>query len=193
MVIMMKRSRYAVFLPALLLAFLLCLALLLASCSKPEESGLPEGCLRAENEATDYTFCYPEEWEIDRNDGMISVKYNVGERGAIAYASVSVQAFSLEKKDTGANGYWDEYRKQLEDVYGEKLTFSAEKEQTSLGGVIANRNRYTLRLTDVTYAFEQVICIRNGTVYLVTLTVPEQRKDAVTEAYETILSTFAFE
>lgn len=182
----MKKYRYA----ALLLTVLLCLALL-SSCSGKEQDPL-EGCLRAENEAVDYTFCYPDDWEPDRNDGMIAVKYNVGERGAIAYASVSVQAFELERKDTGANAYWEDYRKQLEDVYGEKLVFSSEKEQTALGGVVANRNRYTLKLSDVTYAFEQVICVRNGTVYLVTLTVPEQRKDAVAEAFETILGSFAF-
>ena len=177
---------------AVLLLSALLVVTLLSACSKKEQDPL-EGCLLAGNEAVDYTFCYPDDWELDRNDGMIAVKYNVGERGAIAYASVSVQAFELEAHNTGANAYWDDYRKQLEDVYGDKIAFASEKEQTTLGGVVANRNSYTLKLSDVTYAFDQVVCVRNGTVYLVTLTVPETRKDAVAEAFATVLNTFAFQ
>ncbi len=174
-----------------LFPLLLCL-LLFTSCNKETESDLPEGCLRAGNEAVDYTFCYEDTWELDRNDGMIAVKYNVGSGGTLAYASISAQAFELQDSNTAANDYWEQYRQDLEDLYGDHIQFTSEKEESSLGGVVANRNRYTLTLTDTTYSFEQIICIRNGTVYLLTFTVPEAGYSAAIECFETVISTFSF-
>lgn len=179
----------------LALALLLCATLALSSCnSEEEQTDIPEGCLLAGNDAVDYTFCYLNTWELDRNDGMIGVKFNVGKQGTLAYASVGVSAFTLEDSSMLANAYWDEINKpDLLDLYGEeKLNFVSEKVPAKLGGVEANRNRYTLRLSDITYTFEQVICIRYGVVYLVTYTVPEAAYDAAVDGFEKIIETFTF-
>lgn len=179
---------------SVLLAILLCASLLLSACNNEEEpSDVPEGCLRAENEAVDYTFCYPDTWTVDRNDGMISIKYNVGKQGTIANASVSVSAFTMENSDMLANAYWDTYKADLIDLYTEeKLNFVSEKVPTKLGGVAANRNRYDLTLSDMTYTFEQVICVRYGVVYLVTYTVPAVSYDTAADGFEKVIETFAF-
>lgn len=188
MVITMKNHFLFRCLPLLLLA-----ALLLCACSGGENSGdAPEGCLRMENDAVDYTFCYNEAWETDRSDGMVGIKYNVAGDSSLAYASISVMSFTLANSNMGANNYWDDYRADLVDLYGERIAFETEKEACELDGVPASRNRYTLLLSDVTYTYEQVICIRYGVVYLVTLTSPEGSYENTIGCFETVIGTFEF-
>lgn len=175
------------------LPLLLLLSLLFCACAKEEATGdVPDGCLRAENEAVDYTFCYADDWELDRNDGMIGIKHNVGGSATLAYASISVMSFTLADSSAGANNYWEQYRADLEDLYGERIAFESEKMECTLGGVPANRNHYTLQLTDMTYTYEQVVCVRAGAVYLITLTAPEGGFDSSIDCFDTVISTFAF-
>lgn len=175
------------------LPLLLLVSLLLCACSGKENNGdAPEGCAQFENEALDYTFCYDETWEIDRSDGMVGIKRNVAGGSSLAYASISVMSFTLADSSMGANNYWDTYRADLVDLYGERIAFEAEKEECKLGGVPANRNRYTLQLSDATYTYEQVICIRYGVVYLVTLTSPEGGYESTIGCFDTAVETFSF-
>ena len=194
MVRSMKKQVLFRCLPLLLLA-----ALVLCACSgkgngDTPEGGVPDGSVRFENEALNYTFCYAENWEVDRSDGMAGIKCNVAGATSEAYASISVMSFTLGRgqKDWGANNYWDDYRSQLEDLYGEHISFESTKEECKLGGVIANRNRYTLQLSDMTYTYEQVICVRSGEVHLVTLTAPEGSYDKVIDCFHTVVDTFSF-
>lgn len=178
-----------------LLIMLACLCCLFCACGESGDTvstDVPDGCVRTENDAVDYSFCYLSTWELDRNDGMIGIKYNIADRGAIAYASISTMAFTLEDSSMLANAYWDSYRADLTELYGDKLNVLSEKAETKLGNVVANRNRYTVALSDVTYTYDQIICVRNGVVYLVTLTVPEAGYDAAVSCLDTVVSTFAF-
>lgn len=178
-------------LPLLLLA-----ALLLCACSGGESNGdAPDGCVRLENDAVDYTFCYDETWEVDRNDGMVGIKRNVAGGSSIAYASISVMSFTLSSKDKGmgANNYWDDYRADLEELYGDRIAFESEKAECKLGGIPANRNLYTLSPSaDETYTYEQIVCVRGGVVYLVTLTSPEGGYESAVDCLNTVIETFQF-
>lgn len=175
----------------LLLSLLLPVLLLCACKEGGGESGVPDGCLKAESEALDFFFCYPEEWELDRNDGMLSVRCNVGTQLNTVYASVSAMAFGLSDPLMGANNYWDEYRSQLETNFP-GMEFIKEKEEIKLGGVVANRNRCKFEQDGLEICFETAVCVKNGSVYLVTLTVPERSYADARGGYDTILSTFAF-
>ena len=178
-----------------LLILLLCLCTVLcASCNNtPENTALPEGCLLAENEATDFQFCYPNTWVIDRNDGMISIKTNVGKSGTLAYASISVQAFTMEDSTMSAGNFWDKHKADLEDFYGDKLVLEVEKEETELAGNIAARSKYSIKLSDVTYDFEQIICVRYGVAYMITFTAPEGTYKTAAPGLETVMTYFVFE
>ena len=185
----MKRSRFF-----RLSLFPLLAALLLCACSSGRTEGdAPDGGVLFEGE--DYSFYYAEEWQVDRSDGMTGIKNNIADDRAVAYASISVMAFTLSDSDQGANNYWDDYRADLTDVYGERIQFTSEKEEMELGGVPACRNRYTLQLSedDLPYRFEQTVCVRYGVAYLVTFTVPEGGYDDTVGCYEMVLSTFAFD
>ena len=178
-----------------LFLLLLCFCILLSACGNQEktETDAPDGCLRAGNEATDFTFCYPNTWELDRNDGMISVKTNVGQSGVKAYASISVMAFTLEKSDMGAANFWDQHKADLTDNYGDKITFTEEKKEIKLAGEKACLCRYSIKMSDVTYEYQQIFCVRYGQVYIITLTTPEGTVNAVSDGWKTVQDTFAFE
>lgn len=176
---------------SLLLALLLALPLLCACGNKSTTPGVPDGCERLESAALDFRFCYPKTWEPDRDDGMLSVRYNVGTALHASYASVSAMAFALSDLNTGANDYWDGYRSELEKNFP-GIEFLKEKEECALGGVIANRNRAKYAQDGIDICFETVVCIRAGYVYLVTLTTPERNYSDTVPGFETILDTFEF-
>ncbi len=178
------------------LAFVLIFIILLASASacrtSTEPSSAPEGCLEAKNDAVDFAFYYKDTWTLDRSDGMLAVKYNVGNSLTKQYATVSAQAFSLADSSQGANDYWEQNKKDLQSAYGNLITFQVEKLETKLGGVVANRNRYTIVMSEVPFLFEQVLCVRYGNVYIVTLCVPESKYQSVVEGFDTVVSSFRF-
>lgn len=178
-----------------LLILLLCFCTLLTvGCNKEAaDDTLPEGCLRAENDATDFNFCYPNTWVIDRNDGMISIKTNVGKGGTLAYASISVQAYTMEDSTMSAGNFWDTHKADLEDLYGDKLSIEVEKEETKLADNVAARAKYSIKLSDMTYDFEQIICVRYGVAYMITLTAPEGTYETAAPGLETVMTYFVFE
>ena len=175
-----------------LLAFLLVFAFFGCG-NESDDPNVPDGCKLLSSEALDFSFCYPDEWEPDRTDGMLSVRYNVGTNLTTVYASVSAMAFSLSASDLnmGANNYWDRYKTQLESNFA-GIEFLKEKEETNLGGVVANRNRCKYVQDELEICFETVICVRSGYVYLVTLTVPQRNYGDALAGFETIIKTFKF-
>ena len=177
-----------------ILSLLLILPVLLAAagCQIALPSSVPEGCKEASSEALDFAFYFKDTWELDRADGMLSIKYNVGNNVSKQYATVSAQAFSLQDSEMGANDYWDSYKGDMQSAYGSMITFQNEKLETTLGGVVANRSRYTIVMEEIPFLFEQVICVRYGNVYLVTLTVPESRYQDVVDGFDTVLTHFRF-
>lgn len=177
----------------LLILCVLLAAMLFTSCStNTVDPSVPEGYLRAGNDAVDYTFLYPNTWTLDRDDGMIGIKYNVGNNLTQRYASISTQAYSLEDANMGANDYWDMYKADIQTAYGNLVSFQAEKVETELGEVVANRNRYVITMDAINYLFEQVICVRYGNVYIVTFTTPEENYSEIVSNFDDVLTSFQF-
>lgn len=185
--IMIKRS----FRPVLLLAVIL-LLLSTACQTSLTPSNAPEGCKEAASEALDFAFYYPDTWELDRADGMLAVKYNVGNSLTKQYATITAQGYSLSDTGLGANDYWDKHKNEMIAAYGSLISFQNEKMETKLGGVVANRNRYAIVMDGVSYSFDQVICIRYGNVYLVTLCSPETNYADVVKGFDTVIESFRF-
>lgn len=175
----------------LLLTLLLTLPLLCACGNENQNPEIPDGCEMISSEALDFRFCYQKSWEPDRTDGMLSVRYNVGTQLHASYASISAMAFNLSDLTMGANNYWDQYRGQLETNFP-GIEFLKEKEETTLGGVVANRNRCKYKQEDLDICFETVVCVRAGYVYLITLTTPERNYPDTVGCFETVIKTFKF-
>lgn len=176
------------------LAMLLALtALLLSACSNDTtaDESMPENTNKTVNEAVDYYFYYPKAWELDRNDGMISIKSNMSTIASQqSFASISVTSYNLPDPKQLVDTYWEKYSEDISATFNEYEFLNEEK--IELDKIVAARYEYTGKLSGNKYKFSQVICIRNGIVYLVTLTAKEADFDKTVIDFEKVIEYFHF-
>ena len=185
------------------LIIVLTFIMLLAFCACSDDSGeiiVAQGLKlagnQAGNQAVEYSFTYPEEWSLIRNDGVIEIQYDCNESNMYAqYATVSVLSFSLQDPTTAAKPYWTEHEKQLQTIYTDyKLLDTKEytEDKDLLDDVPALKVKYSGKINEITYVNEQIIACREGQVYLITLVVPEESYEKVEYTMDTIRSEFTF-
>lgn len=163
-----------------------------AACGKDGEETVLDGFKMATNDAVDYKLIYPDDWEVFEDDGVIGIRLDVNPSDALAeYASVTVTTFGLEDPNELAKAYWEKYEKDIKDAFPsyEKLD---EKDDLKLDGVVALKEKYKATVSETAFVFDQIICVREGNVYLVTLTVKEADYDKVSDAFEKIRENFIF-
>ncbi len=148
------------------------------------------------NEAVEYSFTYPEEWEICRNDGVIELQYDCDESEMTAqYATISVLSFDLADANQTAKSYWEQHEKEVESIYSDYKLLDTEEyneEGKMLDDSPALKVKYSGKINDREYVNEQVICCRYGSVYLITLVVPEEYTEKVTGVLGTVINNFNF-
>ena len=173
----------------------------LASCGNNDgETVLGEGLMLAGrdtgNEAVEYTFAYPEEWELCRNDGVIELQLDCDDSEMTAvYATVSVLAFDLSDASQTAKAYWEQHEKEVQSIYTEYKYLDTEEyneEGKMLDDSPALKVKYSGKINNRGYINEQVICCRYGSVYLITLVVPEEYSDKTTGVLDTVIENFKF-
>ncbi len=149
------------------------------------------------NDAVQYTFFYPETWEIVRDTATIEIKFDCNESTAIAeYATISVVGFELTGDDAEltARQYWnDKYKSEVKGLYDNFEIEKEDGEEISLDETPAIELSYTGDLNGHKYYCNQVICVRYGTAYLITLVVPDENKDKVAGALDTVVKDFKFD
>lgn len=173
----------------LFLVVLLILAFTLVSCSK-EESTMPDGMTYSENGAVDYYFYYPEEWTLDRNDGMVSAY--VSEKD---HSNVSVTAFTAPQGVNSVDGYismgetnyFDHLKENFTDI-----TLLSDGEETTLGEVPARQYVFTATVAGDEYKFRQVVAYRYGYIYILTYTSTLDAFDLHTDDVNSIIKEFEF-
>jgi hypothetical protein len=178
---------------AALLALTTLLVPILTSCSEQNtDAQQPNNTLKAGNEAVDYYFYYPDDWQLDRNDGMISIRYNTSESNKTErYASISVTSFNLVDQNQGVKEYWEKsYEPSLQATFKDYKIF--DDKEIKLDNVVAARKGYTAKLNDESYKFVSVVCNRFGYVYLITLTALEGDYDKTVGALDTVINNFHF-
>lgn len=128
---------------------LICIFALFA-CSE-SESEAPDGQKTAGraagNEAVNYSFFYPEKWEVAENTGVVMLKYNCSSASGIyEYATMSVLTFNLADSSQGARDYWNGYEKDIQKSYSgyEKI----DDKEIKLGGTVALKIKYFLSKDD---------------------------------------------
>ncbi len=161
----------------------------LVSCSK-EESNIPEGMAYSENGAVDYYFYYPEEWTLDRNDGMVSVYANEKD-----HSNVSVTTFAAPDTVTSVDGYISmgetNYLEHLKSNFTD-LEMLSDGEETTLGGVPARQYVFTATVAGDEYKFRQIIAFRYGYIYIFTYTSTLDAFDTHTDDVNSIVKEFTF-
>lgn len=150
----------------------------------------------AGNDAVYYNFTYPEAWDMVRNDGVIELQYDCDESAATAqYATVTVLSFTLTDSEQTAKEYWAEHEKSVQGIYTD-YKFLDTEEYTEEGKLLddtpAIKVSYQGAINGKTYVNEQLICCRYGTVYLITLVVPEEFKGQRMGVMAAIKENFVF-
>ena len=125
------------------------------------------------------------------------MKFDCNESSSRAeYATVSVVAFELTGDDVEmtAREYWnDKYIEEVKGLYDNFEIESEEGKELSLDEVPALEIEYTGEIVDTKYYCNQVICIRYGTVYIISLVAPDGNQEQVEGALDTIINDFKFE
>ncbi|MBE6700927.1 MAG: DUF1795 domain-containing protein [Ruminococcaceae bacterium] len=171
----------------LVVTMLLTIVLTLASCSKKEETGFPEGMTYSENDAVDFMFFYPEDWTLDRNDGMVSARVSDKD-----HSNVSVTVFTSPEGVVDIEGYLkDTYLGYVKENFPD-LEMLSENEKTTLGGVDARQNVFSATVAGEKYQFLQVITYRYGYIYILTYTSTAEGFDSHTEEVQKIIKEFKF-
>jgi len=133
----------------------------LVSCSRKAE----EGYKTVESKTCNYTFDCPESWNVSYTDGMLSA-YNPKD---VSKANVTAFSFShgLEEDPTAAE-YWEKYRSQLADTFGNIVHHKAD--EVELGGQNVIHADYTVTLGAESFDCETVLVVYGKEVYTLTLT-----------------------
>lgn len=162
---------------------------LLCACGEAPNNGTSENYAIAqseigetsgtENQYVGYTFEYPKNWTVLRNDGMITVQSdedNPNER-----VTISCNTADAYDPTLAVVPYWDGndetdgYYKQMQKAIGGDFK-EISRSETKLGdtGAPALKVVYSAEIVDKTYMFGQVVSIYDGTIYTFTYTaLPE--------------------
>lgn len=188
-------KRFLLILTALLLVVSLC------GCGKDEsviaEDGQLVAGVEAGNKAVDYSFAYPEEWTVARNDGTIELQFDYNPSDSHAnYATYTVLAYTLSDTDQTVSEYWESEKERVKSTFADYKELDVEKYDTTdtyLDDSPAMKIKYSFKHLDMTYISEQIICVRLGSVYLLTLTVPEEGYDHSSSIVSVVKNSLVFE
>lgn len=196
-------------------AALTVLVMLLALCACGDNVGddtsVPEGCLLFQNDAADYTFIYSNDWTVDYQTGISSLQKNTANSSVAAtYARISVMAFDGGNCES-AREYWEAYKSEIKANYGSFAVDEDSKETDDSGKITegieiklddaaALRVKYTADLNrsddtsaeHIAYTFEQVICLRNGSMYIITFSARGDDYDTCLAGFEQVINSFEF-
>ena len=160
-------------------------------CSSGSDSWHPAGMKLASSEDADYKMWVPESWTVDMSTGITSAYAGSGD-----YSNVSVTAQNLsgEQNYLTPSEYWEIYKTDLEATFPD-IAYDEDTE----GGIsllldenAAMKYSYTATVTGTEFHFISVVCIRSGTVYLITYTAQPTIYENHLEEVQNILDNFSF-
>jgi hypothetical protein len=165
----------------------LTLVFVLASCKKPN-ADVPNGMFYEENLAVDYKLYLPEDWVIDRNDGMVSAHVSENDK-----SNVSVTAFELPREFTTLSEYLEgEYMERFKTNFS-GMEIVEDFTETTLDGDDARQIIFKAEVGGITYQFMQILSLhRDGCIYIFTYTSTPDYFNVHKESVDKILSEFKF-
>lgn len=169
-------------------AALAAIAIFAALGCSPDALGewVPAGMKKISTDAVEYDLYIPSEWEEDYSAGVVTAYVSSADR-----SSISVIAFDLDDPYQTVEEYWNDNKGAFTSFFTD-MEFEVEGEATLLGGVTASKFVYTANASGEPYKFMQVICLRDGSVYIFTYTERAERYDRHLENVQKILENFSF-
>jgi hypothetical protein len=180
-----------------ILCFALCavlVSIMMCGCSSEDTDGVeaPDGTVGVTNDAVHFSFCYPQNWQCDRNDGMISVS----PLGTGSKASISVHEGSAMSEAVNPVDYWSKSKAELESS-GNECTFIEKKEMT-LDGVTACQAVYDMKINGKVYKVSQIFAYNyvdsSHRMFTITFTGTSEdySNNDIVSAYKTVVDNFKF-
>ena len=139
---------------------------------------VPSGMQLASDKAAYFNFFVPAEWKIDTSSGSACAYVSEIDPTNVSAVRVSVPDPTV----TTAELYWDAYKNDFNESFT-NFTVISENEKTTLAGKDACKYVYTASLTGQAYKYCSVICVLDGSVYMLTYT-------ALTDKYDTHIGSF---
>lgn len=146
---------------------------------------VPSGMQLASDKAAYFNFFVPAEWKVDTSSGSACAYVSDIDPTNVSAVRVSVPDANV----TTAELYWESYKKDFNESFT-NFTVVTENEKTTLAGKDACKYVYTASLTGQTYKYCSVICVLDGSVYMLTYTAIGDRYDANIEAFTSICNNF---
>lgn len=160
---------------------LVCVLFVLSSCSAKQNPD--NNTFAVTNDAVDFSFNVPSDWEYIKNDAMVAVQ------NAQKNANISVTSFE-QPKDQSVNDYFEQYKetfktafKNMEIVYDNEI---------KADGIPARRITYTNDLGQDSFKCDMVIMSKNAVLYTVTFTTTPEKYDENVETFNSMLDSFKF-
>jgi len=173
----------------LLLALALFAAALLSSCSSSVPDLTKDG-VRATSDGVDFYFYVPKTWLIDTETGIISAYVDTTD--STDMSNISVTTFALPTgAPTTPQDYWAwEGNQQAFEVFTNFTLISSDS--LVLDGFAAMKYVFTATLAGADYKYMQIICVKDGMVYIVTYTSTPDKFDGNMDDVNNMVSTFRF-
>lgn len=162
-----------------------------ASCGNSDDAWQPAGMKLASSEDADYKLWIPESWTVDMSTGITSAYVS-----STDLSNISLVAMNLSGDDNylTPGEYWESYKADLASTFSD----IAYDEDTANGisllldGNAAMKYSYTATVTGTAFHFQSVICIKNGTVYLLTYTAQPGAYERNLDSVQSIIDNFRF-
>lgn len=133
-----------------------------------------------------YTFRVPEAWTITTTSPVMAMAED---------GSTNVNLVIEENTDNQyatASAYAEDAKVALETVYGSMATMGSPS-ATTLDGEDAAKLTITLSTGDVAAQLEQIYCIKDGKIYILTFTVMSDAYATQRPQFDRILECFTFD
>ena len=170
-----------------LLITLLAVLIFVCGCSGSSDGvEVPEGMKPFSNEHVDYTAFIPLSWTIDMSTGTMSAYVSSSDA-----SNISITAQALEGSMT-LDEYWKSYEEDFKATFGDMKYEGKAPTTTTLSGLPANKYEYTADVTNNSYKFMQVVCIKDTSIYVITYTSTPEQYDANLDDVYKVLDNFSF-
>lgn len=152
------------------------------------DADAPDGMKLASNEEVAYRFYVPTSWRIDENERVFAA-YVETDR-----ANVSIVPYMPDSESMSIAEYSKMTKDKLLEIVGKENYVVVEAEQeTTLGGRVAVKHRYQLKIDGRVYEYLQIITTYKSMVYSLTYTAPDREiYEKHIEEVEKIINAFAF-
>lgn len=142
----------------------------------------PTGMKLASGDGAYFKMYVPQDWIIDSSTGTPCAYVS-----EIDPTSVSAVRVAIAAKD--APEYWAQYSDEFSKSFT-NYTIVTDGENMTVSGHDAKKYVYTASLTGVNYKYCTVICVYEGSAYILTYTANAETYDANYESFSSICDSF---